>query len=142
MTRTKILFAVGTLLWIAAAAAEPPAVATIDAQELVAREAARDPALVVVDVRSSEEFAAGHVPGAINVPQDQLAGRLAELAPLRDRDVVVYCKSGRRSALALEVLSKNGYTRLSHLEGDMQGWEAAGRPVEKASGAATPAPKP
>ena len=92
----------------------------------IAREAARDPALVVLDVRTPEEFAAGHVPGAINVPHDQLEGRLAELAPLRDKDVVVYCKSGRRSALALEVLGRNGYTRLRHLEGDMPAWEAGG----------------
>lgn len=142
MTRIKTLLGLGMLLWIAAAAAEPPAVPTIGAQELVAREAARDPALVVLDVRTPEEFAAGHVPGAINVPHDQLEGRLAELAPLRDKDVVVYCKSGRRSALALEVLGRNGYTRLRHLEGDMPAWEAAGRPVEKAAGATAPAPKP
>ncbi len=142
MTRTKTLLGLGMLLWIAAAAAEPPAVPTIGAQELVARETARDPALVVLDVRTPEEFAAGHVPGAINVPHDQIEGRLAELAPLRDKDVVVYCKSGRRSALALDVLGKNGYTRLRHLEGDLPAWEAAGGPVEKVPGAAAPAPKP
>jgi rhodanese-related sulfurtransferase len=143
MNLIKRLLGASALLWMAAAAGEPPvAVATIGAQELLAREAAGDAALVVLDVRTPEEFAAGHVPGAINVPHDQVAGRLGELAGLRDKDVVVYCKGGRRAALALEVLGRNGYTRLSHLDGDMQGWEAAGRPVEKAPAAATPAPKP
>jgi phage shock protein E len=138
------LAALAALLWAATAAgggdAQP--VATVGAEALLARQAAGDPALVVLDVRTAEEFAAGHVPGAINVPHDQLQGRLGELAALRDKDLVVYCKSGRRSGLALEVLGKQGYTRLSHLDGDMQGWEAAGRPVEKAPAPALPAPKP
>jgi phage shock protein E len=143
VNRIKTLLGLGALLWIAAAgAAEPPPVPTIGGEELLARQAARDPALVVLDVRTPAEFATGHVPGAINVPHDQVAGRLGELAGLRDKDVVVYCGSGRRAALALEVLGRNGYTRLRHLDGDMQGWEAAGRPVEKAPVAVTPAPKP
>jgi phage shock protein E len=140
MNRIRTLLGLGLLLSVVAGAAEPP-VPIIGAEELLAREAAKDPALVVLDVRTAEEFAAGHVPGAINVPHDQVAGRLGELAGLRDKDVVVYCKSGRRAALALEVLGKNGYAKLRHLDGDMQGWEAAGRPVEKAPAAAPP-PKP
>ena len=144
MTRMSRLIGLAALLGSAAAAGEPPppAVPTIGAPELVAREAAQDPALVVLDVRTPEEYAAGHVPGAINVPHDEIAGRLGELAGLRDKDVVVYCKSGRRAALALEVLGKHGYTRLSHLDGDMQGWSAAGRPVETAPAAAAADAKP
>jgi phage shock protein E len=138
----RTLAAISALLWLATAGGGPPPVTTIGADALLARQAARDPALVVLDVRTPEEFAAGHVPGAINVPHDQLPGRLGELAALRDKDLVVYCKSGRRAGLALEVLGQQGYTRLSHLDGDMQGWEAAGRPVEKAPAAAPPAPRP
>jgi phage shock protein E len=141
MNRIAGLLGLGALLWLAAAGAEPP-VPVIGAPALLARQAAKDPALVVLDVRTPAEYAAGHVPGAINVPHDQVEGRLDELAGLRDKDVIVYCKSGRRSALALEVLGRHGYTRLWHLDGDMQGWEAAGRPVEKAADAAAPAPKP
>ncbi len=133
-----------TLLWIAAfaAGAEPPPVPRIGAESLLAREAAHDPALVVLDVRTAAEFAAGHVPGAINVPHDEIERRLDELAGLRDKDVVVYCKGGRRAELALEVLGRHGYPRLLHLDGDMQGWEAAGRPVEKAAGVDAPEPRP
>jgi rhodanese-related sulfurtransferase len=63
------------------------------------------------------------------VPHDQLASRLAEVP--KDKDVVVYCRTGRRSALAADVLAANGYERVSQLEGDMQAWVARGRPVEK-----------
>ena len=86
-------------------------------------------------MRTPEEFAAGHVPGAINVPHDELQSRLGELAALRDKDVVVYCKSGRRSGLALEFLGQQGYTRLRHLDGDLQGWE---RPAGRSRGQRPP----
>lgn len=98
--------------------------------ELAARRAGKN-APVVLDVRAPAEFAEGHVPGAINVPHDQVESRLAELRQYRDREVVVYCRSGRRAGLAAEVLQRNGFTRLEHLAGDMPGWTAAGQPVAK-----------
>lgn len=140
MKRIARLLGLGVLLWLATAVADAPPAPLIGAEELLEREAASDPALVVLDVRTAEEFADGHVPGAINVPHDQIEGRLGELAGLRDKDLVVYCKSGRRAALALEVLGKHGYTKLRHLDGDMQGWTAAGRPVETTR--AAPAARP
>ncbi len=82
----------------------------------------------VLDVRTPEEYVAGHVPGAVNIPHDQLAARLAEVP--KDKDVVLYCRSGRRAALAAEVLAGSGYAHLQHLEGDMMGWQAQQRPVE------------
>ena len=83
--------------------------------------------LFVLDVRSPEEFREGHVPGAVNVPYDQITARIAEVP--KDKDVVLYCRSGRRAGIAADVLAANGYTRLSHLEGDMPAWIAQGRPV-------------
>ena len=82
----------------------------------------------VLDVRAPEEFVTGYVPGAVNIPYDQVAARLAEVP--KDKDVVLYCRSGRRAAMAAEVLAAQGYTRLMHLEGDMPAWIAQGRPVE------------
>jgi len=82
----------------------------------------------VLDVRTPEEFVAGHVPGAVNIPYDQVAARIAEVP--RDKDVVLYCRSGRRAGMAAEVLATNGYTRLQHLEGDMIAWQEQHRPVE------------
>jgi rhodanese-related sulfurtransferase len=87
-----------------------------------------DAAPFVLDVRTPEEFVAGHVPGAVNIPYDQIAARLAEVP--KDKDVVLYCRSGRRAALAGEVLTGNGYTRLQHLEGDIVAWQGKQRPIE------------
>jgi len=113
---------------VAAVRAGDP-VPTISQQTLLERQQKKDPALLVVDVRTPSEYAQGHVPGAINVPHDQIAAHLAELP--KDKDVVLYCRSGRRSALAAEALRASGYSRLLQLEGDMSGWLDQGRPVEK-----------
>jgi rhodanese-related sulfurtransferase len=115
-------------------AATAPAAATVVAtpmsQEALLQHQAQHPDhLFVLDVRTPQEFAAGHVPGAINVPYDQLASRLAEVP--KDKDVVLYCKSGRRAGIAADVLAANGYQRLSHLEGDMNAWVEKGRPLAK-----------
>jgi rhodanese-related sulfurtransferase len=131
----------------ATAAAESAAkaaaqVVSIDQQSLLARLERADPDMVLLDVRTAEEFAAGHVPGARNIAHDVLGGRLDELADARHREVIVYCRSGRRSQAALEVLRTAGFTRLAHLEGDWLGWEAAGRPVGKQPVSAAPTAGP
>jgi rhodanese-related sulfurtransferase len=100
----------------------------ISPQALLERQAKGDSSLFVLDVRTAEEFAAGHVPGAVNVPYDQVASQLAQIP--KDKDVVLYCKSGRRAGLAADVLAANGYTKLEHLQGDMPAWSKEGRPVE------------
>ena len=105
--------------------------------DLRAHLAKQDPDVVVLDVRTPEEFASGHVPGARNVSHEQLASRLAELSALKDKQVVLYCRSGRRSALAGDTLRRAGFDKLLHLEGDWQAWEAAQLPIERAD-----APKP
>jgi rhodanese-related sulfurtransferase len=87
-----------------------------------------DKAPFVLDVRAPDEFVTGHVPGAVNIPYDQVAARLAEVP--KDKDVVLYCRSGRRAAMAGGVLAGNGYTRLQHLEGDILGWQEKQRPIE------------
>jgi phage shock protein E len=114
-----------------AKAETPAATPLIGADQLLALKEASGADLLLLDVRKPEEFAAGHVPGAINIPHDQLASRLAELPASREQPVVVYCRSGRRAALAEDVLRQAGYTGVRHLQGDMLGWEAGGRPVER-----------
>jgi rhodanese-related sulfurtransferase len=89
---------------------------------------ARSEAPLVLDVRSAEEFAGGHVPGARHVAFDQVAARLAELGP--PREVVVYCERGPRAGKAAAVLVGAGF-RVLHLAGHMSGWRAAGLPVER-----------
>ena len=108
--------------------AAPPAVTPQQVHELQEKQ---DPALFVLDVRSPEEFATGHVPGAVNIPYDQVASRLAAIP--KDKDVVLYCRSGRRAAIAAGVLEQNGYKQLRLMQGDMPAWEQAGLPVEGAA---------
>jgi len=101
--------------------------AGVSQEALLQRQQQSDPGLLVLDVRSPEEFVSGHVPGAVNIPHDQLASRLDVLP--KDKDIVLYCRSGRRAQLAADVLAGNGYARLQHLEGDMSAWTQASRPV-------------
>ncbi|HEU0223931.1 MAG TPA: rhodanese-like domain-containing protein [Steroidobacteraceae bacterium] len=116
-----------------ALSAAPPALGgdavPVEPGTLLGRLAWGDQSLLVLDVRTPEEYAAGHVPGARNIPHTQIAERLAELGDARDRDVVVYCRSGSRSAIALATLREAGFTRLLHLEGDWLRWSAEERPV-------------
>ncbi len=81
---------------------------------------------VILDVRTPEEFAAGHVPGAINIPYDQVHARLAEIASAKDQPIVVYCRSGKRAAKALATQHDAGYSRLLHMTGDMLAWDKEG----------------
>lgn len=101
----------------------------IDQETLLSRLRARDPDLVVVDVRTPEEYAAGHIEGALNIAYDQLPARGAELAHAKHKDIVLYCRSGRRTAIAVETLHDQGFARVLHLDGDMLAWHAARRPL-------------
>lgn len=74
----------------------------------------------LVDVRTPEEFAAGHLDGAINIPIDDLETRKSELS--KDKDLVLYCRSGGRSAKAKALLEKAGYARVFNL-GAMSNWK-------------------
>jgi rhodanese-related sulfurtransferase len=120
----------------ALADAPPPAHLTPVAPQALAQRLGES-GLVVLDVRTAEEFAAGHVPGAVNIPHDQVEARLAELAGAKDQDVVLYCRSGRRVQMAAGVLARAGFTRLSHLEGDYPGWAEAGLPTRVPAPAAS-----
>lgn len=77
---------------------------------------------LILDVRSPEEYKGGHIPGAINIPHDQLGSRLAVIGSHRNKEVVLYCRSGRRVAIAADILQSAGFSKLLHLEGDMYDW--------------------
>jgi len=89
--------------------------------------------VVVLDVRSVEEFKEGHIPNAINIPHNEIEDRLPELNDLKDSDIVVYCKTGRRAAFSYEILANNGFGRIEHLDGDFSAWQENGSPIAKGS---------
>ncbi len=87
---------------------------------------------LILDVRSPQEYTEGHIPGAINIPHDQLGSRLAEIGSHKDKDVVLYCRSGRRVGIAVNTLRAAGFSKLLHLDGDMNGWLSNGDlPIKK-----------
>ena len=87
--------------------------------------------ITAIDVRSAEEYKAGHVPGALNVPHNQIEDHLDQISHLKDKPVLLYCRSGRRASMAEATLTELGFTQLYHLEGDMQGWSKNRLPEEK-----------
>ena len=106
---------------------------TIDAPTLAERlgdTTSPDPTLI--DVRTPAEFEAGHIPGAVNVPLDELKGSLGDLrAVLQDHDVVLVCRSGQRAGQAQEALRGVGLGHSKVLTGGLVGWEATGGDVNR-----------
>jgi sulfur-carrier protein adenylyltransferase/sulfurtransferase len=84
----------------------------------------------LIDVRESEEYAAGRLPGALSLPRGFLELRIEEKAG-RDEELVLYCAGGTRSALAARTLQDMGYTRVRSLAGGYGRWSDRGLPVEK-----------
>ncbi|HHQ14834.1 MAG TPA: rhodanese-like domain-containing protein [Chromatiales bacterium] len=127
--RTVISFFCVLFVLVLAACSPPESVNTIKATDLQSRIEQGDTPLIL-DVRRPSEYAEGHVSGAVNIPRGDLEDRLAELGPDRGREIVVYCKSGMRAAMAEKELVEAGFTNVLDLDGHMQGWEEAGLPVE------------
>ena len=82
---------------------------------------------VLLDVRTPEEFASGYIAGAINIPVEELDQRLSGLPA--ETEIVVYCRSGNRSAQASTILSNNGFNDVSDMGGIID-WQQAGYSVE------------
>jgi rhodanese-related sulfurtransferase len=86
----------------------------------------------LLDVRDPDEWAAGHAPAAVHVPMMEIPGRIAEVPA--ERDVVVVCRVGSRSAQVVAYLIAHGRERVANLDGGMYAWGAAGRPIVSADG--------
>ncbi len=88
----------------------------------------------LLDVREDDEWTAGHAPGAVHVPMMEIPARSDEVP--EDRDVVVVCRVGQRSAQVVAYLRQQGWDRVVNLDGGMAGWDAAGRPMVSEDGGA------
>jgi rhodanese-related sulfurtransferase len=85
----------------------------------------------IVDVRSSEEFAAGHLRDAKHIPLADLGARVGELDKSKTRTVVMVCQTGARSDKAARQLQAAGFEDVHSLEGGLAAWKAAGLPLTK-----------
>lgn len=103
----------------------------IDQAALLKRIEQKDASMIVLDVRTPEEYKAGHLPGAINIPYTHLPARISELPDAADKDIVIYCATGIRAERAADRFRENGFTRLLHLDGDMKAWQEKNRPETK-----------
>lgn len=110
------------------AGSEPAAeTASIRDADVAALKAAGE--VVLVDVRTPDEFSGGHVPGATNIPLNELSGRLEELRPHADQEIWLICRSGSRSMSASGILLEAGF-RPVNVTGGTLAWQSAGYPVE------------
>lgn len=96
-------------------------------------EAAIQRADVLLDVREADEYAAGHLPGAVHVSRGLLEFKLSGTPALAARDlkVVLYCKTSGRAALAAAVMQDMGYLDVQSIAGGFDAWVAAGKPVAR-----------
>jgi len=88
-------------------------------------------AFLLLDVRSAEEFASGHIPGAINMSHSIVADNLSKLSQYKNELVIVYCRSGRRAGVAENILKNAGFTNVRHLSGDFNAWQANNQEIAK-----------
>ena len=72
---------------------------------------------IILDTREQDEFDEGHIPGAILIPYTEIENKAEEMLPDKDAQILVYCRSGRRSKIASESLSKLGYTNVKEFGG-------------------------
>jgi rhodanese-related sulfurtransferase len=117
----------GMLAWPLLRGANSGSLTAQGAVQLINRERA-----VVVDVREPEEFAAGHVTGAKNVPLDQLEEKLAAAVKNKTVPLLLVCATGARAQRAVAVAKKLGYEQAQAVAGGLKSWKEANLPVEKA----------
>lgn len=86
---------------------------------------------LILDVREPAEFAAGHLPKAINIPRGVLEFKISNHSDFQNKEaeIIVYCQSGGRSALATEALTKLGYINAVSMAGGFNHWQGSGYPV-------------
>jgi len=107
-----------------------------DFTELTAQEASRfiaEKKPFILDVRTPNEFYSGYIEGATLLPLQQLQQRVSELNKHKDREILVYCRTGNRSTVAAEILHRAGFTKLYNLRPGIVGWQKENLPVVKSA---------
>tara|TARA_R100000541_G_scaffold301_10_gene1408 strand:+ start:3163 stop:3531 length:369 start_codon:yes stop_codon:yes gene_type:complete len=110
----KVLSHLLTLI-IATVATAAASAAQVD--QSAALDALQRPSSVLIDVRTEQEFVEGALPGATRIETEDLAERIAAVAPDKDAPVVLYCRSGRRASAAQDLLQELGYTQVFNAGG-------------------------
>lgn len=128
-SRRVAAFALSFALIATGCLADTAEIATITAEDLHTRLTANEAKPLVVDVREPAEFEEIHIDGALLAPLASVAKHLENVD--KHREIVLVCRSGRRSAQAYRTLTTLGFTSMKNMEGGMLAWEKAGYPVVK-----------
>ncbi|KAF7764970.1 phage shock protein E [Pseudoalteromonas citrea] len=129
-TKNWMLVLFGMLLFSLMVSTLVQANITQVSQQTLLRQQMSSTPFTVIDVRTAQEYNAGHIKGAINIPFDQIAQHQAQLNAKKGSTLLVYCRSGRRAAIFEKQLQKRGFD-VKHLTGDMNGWLASELPIIK-----------
>ena len=97
----------------------------------VKRRMESDEEFLLVDVREDNEWAKGHLPGAVHMGRGVIERDIEKQVPETAKKIILYCGGGFRSALVADNLQKMGYTNVESMDGGWRGWTEAGLPVEK-----------
>lgn len=127
------LFAITSLLAIALSGVWLSAANSAIEPAQLALRISQDNAPTILDVRTEQEYRQGHVTGALNIPHNELANKLTELAGQEGSELVVYCERGPRAAVAREILVAAGFVVIITLDGHMNRWRREGYPLEIAN---------
>ena len=119
MLKTALIFI--SLLLASCATSTPQLEYEVSQQQLLNLQQNSDNFLLV-DVRSVDEFNQAHIPGAINIPHTELTDNMERMSEFKSKDIIVYCRSGRRAGIAIAELKQLGFAKLHHLTGDMNAW--------------------
>jgi rhodanese-related sulfurtransferase len=87
--------------------------------------------VIILDVRTPQEYQEGHISNAINIPVQILGQQLDKLKNFKDKKILVYCRSGHRSAIASQILDRAGFKNVHNLKGGLFEWKASGLPLVK-----------
>ena len=129
MIRTFAKFSVVLILCAQLMACQATAADEQISVEALATQIEQGSAPLILDVRSAEEYAAGHIPGAININYKDIPDQLDTIRNFDNKEVVVYCERGVRAAVADRLLTEAGFTSVAQLTGSLSAWERASLPI-------------
>ena len=123
---TANLAAITSVIFSTSANASP----AVNARQLQ-QKLQRNHSLYLIDVREPHEWQAGYIPRAIHIPRGKLPSRIASAVPNKSANIVIYCRTDRRSQLAVATLKKMGYHNVLFMRGGITDWRNAGLPIRK-----------
>ncbi len=86
---------------------------------------------IFLDIRTNNEFANGHITGAINIPEIDLEKRINDLIKHKEKEIIVYCQTGVKTSKSCKTLKNHGFNNVSNLSGGLTAWTNENYPVEK-----------